>query len=123
MIRRPPRSTRTDTLFPYPTLFRSLALAALIFAVPLLATYLATGLVPRFPTAILATGLMIIAALNGMCGLILDTGVRGRRAMRRLAYLERKSGVKGKSGEVRLDLVGRSILQKKNNNSTLSKTE
>src|SRR3546814_7672878 len=23
MIRRPPRSTRTDTLFPYPTLFRS----------------------------------------------------------------------------------------------------
>src|SRR3546814_20663957 len=24
MIRRPPRSTRTDTLFPYPTLFRSL---------------------------------------------------------------------------------------------------
>src|SRR3546814_4724692 len=27
MIRRPPRSTRTDTLFPYTTLFRSLALA------------------------------------------------------------------------------------------------
>src|SRR3546814_4086976 len=26
MIRRPPRSTRTDTLFPYTTLFRSLAL-------------------------------------------------------------------------------------------------
>src|SRR3546814_17575599 len=25
MLRRPPRSTRTDTLFPYPTLFRSLA--------------------------------------------------------------------------------------------------
>src|SRR3546814_20382470 len=28
MIRRPPRSTRTDTLFPYTTLFRSLACAA-----------------------------------------------------------------------------------------------
>src|SRR3546814_4422339 len=30
MIRRPPRSTRTDTLFPYTTLFRSQALAAAI---------------------------------------------------------------------------------------------
>src|SRR3546814_11037317 len=64
-----------------------LAVAALIFAVPLLATYLETGLVPRFPTAILATGLMILAALNGMFGLILDTVVRGRRALRRLAYV------------------------------------
>src|SRR3546814_3496037 len=32
MIRRPPRSTRTDTLFPYTTLFRSDAAALLIFA-------------------------------------------------------------------------------------------
>lgn len=63
------------------------ALASLIFAAPLLLTYLETGLVPRFPTAILAVGLMIIACLNGMCGLILDTVVRGRREMRRLAYL------------------------------------
>src|SRR3546814_2618498 len=29
MIRRPPRSTRTDTLFPYTTLFRSALLAAM----------------------------------------------------------------------------------------------
>src|SRR3546814_11507002 len=29
MIRRPPRSTRTDTLFPYTTLFRSMAVADL----------------------------------------------------------------------------------------------
>src|SRR3546814_6528370 len=28
MIRRPPRATRTDTLFPYTTLFRSVELAA-----------------------------------------------------------------------------------------------
>src|SRR3546814_5204622 len=33
MIRRPPRSTRTDTLFPYTTLFRSIA-PALLFAMP-----------------------------------------------------------------------------------------
>lgn len=64
-----------------------LALAAVILAAPLLLTYIETGLVPRFPTAILATGLMIVAVLNGMCGLILDTVVRGRREMRRLAYL------------------------------------
>src|SRR3546814_3953406 len=32
MIRRPPRSTRTDTLFPYTTLFRSLELGAPDFA-------------------------------------------------------------------------------------------
>ena len=50
-------------------------------------TFLQTGLVPRFPTAILATGLMILSALNGMCGLILDTVVRGRLEVRRIAYL------------------------------------
>jgi glycosyltransferase involved in cell wall biosynthesis len=69
------------------TLAGLLALAAIILAVPLVMTFLQTGLVPRFPTAILATGLMILAALNGFCGLILDTVVRGRREVRRLAYL------------------------------------
>jgi glycosyltransferase involved in cell wall biosynthesis len=64
-----------------------LALVALILAVPLALTYLSTGLVPRFPTAILVTGLMIIAALCFFAGLILDTVVRGRRELRRLFYL------------------------------------
>ena len=64
-----------------------LILAAIILAVPLLLTYLDTGLVPRFPTAILATGLIIIAVLSFFAGLILDTVTRGRREMRRLAYL------------------------------------
>jgi len=64
-----------------------LGLIALSLAVPLFLTYLETGLVPRFPTAILVTGIMILAFLNGMCGLILDTVVRGRRETRRLAYL------------------------------------
>jgi glycosyltransferase involved in cell wall biosynthesis len=63
------------------------ALMAVLLAIPLLLTYWETGLVPRFPTAILATGLMILSALNGMCGLILDTVVRGRLEVRRLAYL------------------------------------
>jgi len=60
---------------------------AVLLSIPLALTYLDTGLVPRFPTAILATGLMILAALNLFTGLILDTVVRGRREMRRLAYL------------------------------------
>jgi len=64
-----------------------LALTGIILATPLIVTYLETGLVPRFPTAILVTGLMILATLCGMCGLILDTVVRGRREVRRLAYL------------------------------------
>ncbi len=60
-------------------------------SIPLFLTYFETGLVPRFPTAILATGIMLLAFLNGFCGLILDTVVRGRREMRRLAYLAVKA--------------------------------
>ena len=64
-----------------------LVVAAVILAVPLVFTYLETGLVPRFPTAILATGMTIVAVLSFFAGLILDTVTRGRREMRRLAYL------------------------------------
>jgi hypothetical protein len=64
-----------------------LAALAIILAVPLAITYFQTGLVPRFPTAILVTGLMILAFLCFFCGLILDTVVRGRREVRRLHYL------------------------------------
>jgi glycosyltransferase involved in cell wall biosynthesis len=64
-----------------------LAAFALVLAVPLVVTYARTGLVPRFPTAILITGMMIVAALSFAVGLILDTVVRGRREVRRLHYL------------------------------------
>jgi glycosyltransferase involved in cell wall biosynthesis len=60
---------------------------AVLLAVPLVITYLDTGLVPRFPTAILVTGMVIVAVLSFFAGLILDTVTRGRREMRRLAYL------------------------------------
>jgi glycosyltransferase involved in cell wall biosynthesis len=60
---------------------------AVILAVPLVITYLNTGLVPRFPTAILVTGMTVIAVLCFFAGLILDTVTRGRREVRRLAYL------------------------------------
>jgi hypothetical protein len=64
-----------------------LAGLAVALSVPLFVTYFATGEVPRLPTAILVTGLMILAALSFFTGLILDTVVRGRRETRRLHYL------------------------------------
>jgi glycosyltransferase involved in cell wall biosynthesis len=64
-----------------------LVILALILATPLVLTYLETGLVPRFPTAILVTGMIIVAVLCFFAGLILDTVTRGRREIRRLAYL------------------------------------
>ena len=78
--------------FERPVLFFGLVAAlltalAVLLSVPLAITYAQTGLVPRMPTAILSTGLVIVAALSLTCGLILDTVVRGRREVRRLAYL------------------------------------
>ena len=64
-----------------------LALLAVILAIPLAITYAQTGLVPRLPTALLSTGLVILAVLNWFCGLILATVVHGRREVRRLSYL------------------------------------
>ena len=42
---------------------------------------------PRLPTAVLSTGLMIVAVLSVSSGLVLDTVTRGRREMKLLAYL------------------------------------
>jgi glycosyltransferase involved in cell wall biosynthesis len=64
-----------------------LALVAIGLAIPLAVTYLEEGLVPRLPTAILSTGLMIVAVLSVSSGLVLDTVTRGRREMKLLAYL------------------------------------
>jgi glycosyltransferase involved in cell wall biosynthesis len=64
-----------------------LAAAALLIGIPLVNEYMQTGLVPRLPSAVLATGLMIIAFLSSACGLILDTVTRGRWEAKRMAYL------------------------------------
>jgi glycosyltransferase involved in cell wall biosynthesis len=64
-----------------------LVAVAIALSVPLVLTYLDTGLVPRLPTAILVTGMVIVAVLSFFAGLILDTVTRGRREVRRLAYL------------------------------------
>jgi len=67
--------------------FTLFAACSLVLAWPLLLTYLGTGLVPRMPTAVLATGLMLLAFLSLTCGVILDTVTRGRQEMKRMRYL------------------------------------
>ena len=76
----------------YPLIFFSLcfiglATASLIFALPIFLTYLETGLVPRLPTAILSTGIMLLGFLSLTCGIILDSVSRGRLENKRLHYL------------------------------------
>lgn len=60
---------------------------AIVLAVPIFFTYLETGLVPRFPTAILSTGLVILAFVSVVCGLILDSVAGSRWEAKRRAYL------------------------------------
>jgi hypothetical protein len=55
--------------------------------IPVVMEFVQTGLVPRLPTALLAVGLVVLAALSLTCGLILDAVSRGRKENKRLAYL------------------------------------
>ncbi len=68
-------------------LFAVLASISLILGIPIILEFLRTGLVPRFPTAVAATGLMLLAFLALASGLILDTVTRGRWELKRLTYL------------------------------------
>jgi hypothetical protein len=75
-----------------PMLFFSIAAAVLFvisvgLAVPIFIEFHRTHLVPRFPTAILSTGMMLLAFVALTCGLILDSVARGRKEVKRLAYL------------------------------------
>ncbi len=64
-----------------------LALIAVLLAIPIVETYLSTGLVPRLPTAVLSMGIMLLSFLSLVCGLILETVTRGRVEQKRLHYL------------------------------------
>ena len=67
------------------------AISSIALAIPVVVTYLETGLVPRLPTAVLSTGLMLSALLCMAVGLVLDTVTRGRREMKLLAYLSHRA--------------------------------
>ena len=65
-----------------------LAIVSVGLAIPIFVTYFEQGIVPRIPTAILSTGLMLLASLSIVAGLVLDTVTRGRREIKLIAYLE-----------------------------------
>ena len=76
----------------------ALAIASIGFAIPIFVTFVETGLVPRLPTAILSTGLMVLAFLSIAVGLVLDTVTRGRREMKLLAYLAHRAPGEERAG-------------------------
>lgn len=65
----------------------TLAIISLTLGVPIIDIFLESGLVPRFPTAILAASIMLLSFLSLTCGLILDSVARGRREAKRMTYL------------------------------------
>jgi glycosyltransferase involved in cell wall biosynthesis len=69
----------------------ALAIVSVGLAIPIFVTYLEQGTVPRLPTAILSTGLMLLAFISLVAGLVLDTVTKGRREMKLLAYLAQRA--------------------------------
>jgi len=68
-----------------------LAIASLSLGVPIFVTFFEEGDVPRLPTAVLATGMMLLAFLSIVAGLVLDTVTKGRREMKLIAYLQQRA--------------------------------
>jgi len=68
-------------------IFMGLGLLSLALAIPVIETYIETGLVPRLPTALLSASIMLLGFLSLTCGFVLDTVTHGRREIKRLAYL------------------------------------
>lgn len=68
-------------------IFLLLALISISLSIPILTTFWETGLVPRFPTAILSASIMLLAFLSLTCGMVLDSVARGRREAKRMVYL------------------------------------
>ena len=72
----------------FSAVFALLAITSVVLAWPIFIAFFETGLVLRIPTAILSTGIMLLAFLSLTCGFILDTVTRGRRELKRLSYLQ-----------------------------------
>ncbi len=71
----------------FSTLGVILAVIGMMLGIPVLTTFVRSHRVPRLPTAVLATGLEILAAQCFATGLALDTVSRARREQRMLAFL------------------------------------
>lgn len=68
-------------------LFALCALTSIVLAIPVVADYVETGLVPKFPTAILAAAMATLSFIFLTCGIIVDSVSRSRREVRKIAYL------------------------------------
>lgn len=79
---------RFRPLFFYGGCAIALALLSIGLGYPIVVEFFETGLVPRFPTAILAMGIMLMAALSFAIALILNANSRSQLEMKRLKYLE-----------------------------------
>ncbi len=71
----------------FSTVFLLLATLSVVLAWPVIVEFMETGLVPRLPTAILSTGIMLLAFLSLFSGIVLDTVAQGRRESKRLHYI------------------------------------
>src|SRR3546814_15425780 len=129
MIRRPPRSTRTDTLFPYTTLFRSIINPeAALFGNPIAQAACAADCV--LASAGFANDLLfwcggcqgsiypfsgsVAAHVGGVqASLLLTERMIAKLHREGLLWGDRKSVVQGKSVSVRVDLGGRGSIKKK----------
>ena len=60
---------------------------AIVLGFPIFVEFHRTHLVPRLPTAVAATGLVMLSFLSLVCGLILDSVARGRKEAKRMTYL------------------------------------
>ena len=78
---------RERPLYLFGLLSFAMLVASIVVGTPVVTDYLATGTVPRLPSAVLATGLMILSSLSLFCGLVLDTVTCGRNEAKRLRYL------------------------------------
>jgi glycosyltransferase involved in cell wall biosynthesis len=83
------RSERPFSLFS--AIGIALGFVSIGLAIPIFITYVEQGIVPRLPTAVLSTGLMLLAFLAVASGVVLDTVTRGRREMKLLAYLGQRA--------------------------------
>jgi glycosyltransferase involved in cell wall biosynthesis len=73
----------------------ALAAMSIGLAIPIVIHFIEYGTVPRLPSAILSTGMMLTAFVSIAAGLILDTVTRGRREVKLLAYLEQRAPGEG----------------------------
>lgn len=64
-----------------------LAVLSFLVGTPVVLEFIKTGLVPRFPSAILASALMILAFLSGFTGIILSAIAKSRRDIKKIAFL------------------------------------